>query len=161
MSLTITPNFIASPDLIVEFAKQHFHLFEERVGDAAHGSVFPFASKFRTLRVHEAFSHRSPIIDLIFDGSKFDPILKNLYEFIQIQWYMPGEYIVPHQDNYDITKIHLITLTSSDVDGLVVQDGDTLVRIPDRAGQKLDFDYHAWHWVDPVQADRFSLVIGE
>ena len=133
--------------------------FEARTGHAAHGSVFPFMSRFATCKLQG--QRAAPIIDLIFDGNGFDDDTKDFFSFIQIQRYMPGDFIVPHKDDYDITKLHLVTLTSSNVDGIMVQDGNDLVRVFDKAGQKVEFDYHAWHWVDPVQTERYSLVVGE
>lgn len=118
----------------------------------------PFSSQFWTL-TNEFMSDEQ--IDLIFAESNFDKDLKDVFQFIQIQWYMPGDFIIPHKDTYDVIKLHLVTLTHSNVDGLVCQDGDTLRRVLDRRGQKIDFDYDAWHWVDPVQRNRYSLVIGE
>ena len=100
---------------------------------------------------------------LVFDDSDFDPFLKSSYSFIQIQRYDPGDYIVPHYDVYqNLTKLHLATLTTSDIDALVLEDGDGgLVRVPDDAGQYIDFDNSLFHWVSPVVERRYSLVIGE
>ena len=101
-------------------------------------------------------------LDLIFADCDFNDDMRDMFFFVQIQRYNPGEYIVPHRDNYNITKLHLITLTSSESDGLVYQsEPDKLIKIYDKAGRKIDADMNNWHWVDPVKDTRFSLVITE
>lgn len=156
--LTLTPNFIREPARLVAMARTYADKFEVREGSAAHGSFLPVQSKFRTLKVHEVCPKE--FIQGIFMDSEFTQETRKFWQFIQIQWYQPGDYIVPHQDAYSIIKLHLITLTQNPGDALIVQDGDKLVRVPDVAGQKVDMDYTAWHWVDPVVDHRYSLVIG-
>lgn len=159
-TITLTPNFFKNPTAIVEMTKRYDKHFFRREVQQQHGSFLPFCSRFATLEVHKVCAQHD-IDNIFYDGSFNDPHLRDLYRFIQIQRYDPGDFIVPHKDVYEVTKIHLITLTTSAQDGLVVQDGENLVRVLDVAGQKIDFKYSAWHWVDPVIETRYSIVIGE
>jgi hypothetical protein len=154
------PNFIRNAEEIIGFVKKHDHLFRPRIGSDAHESVVPLIhSKFKTLK--DTFMSRE-LIEVIFKDCDFDPDLKDMYNFIQIQRYDPGDYIAIHRDSYDVRKIHLITLTSSEVDGLVCEDDDhNLLRIDDVAGQYIDFPYSAAHYVSPVKHQRYSLVVAE
>lgn len=100
------------------------------------------------------------LIDLI--HSNLPKQLRICRDFIQIQKYNPGDYILPHTDNLqNISKLHLYTLTTSSYDGLTYQDGDKFVFIPDVAGQYIDFNLFSWHWVNPVRDTRYTMVIGE
>ena len=102
------------------------------------------------------------LIDAIFKDSDFEDDLKDFYSFIQIQKYDPGDFIAPHRDSYEIQKLHLLTLTSSDTDGLVCEDMQGgLQKIFDKAGQYIDFPYDAVHYVSPVKEKRYSMVIAE
>jgi hypothetical protein len=101
------------------------------------------------------------MIDCVFADCDFDPDLRYMHEFIQVQKYDVGDAICPHRDSYSIRKLHLITLTDSDSDGLVCEDGDFISKIYDKAGQYIDFPYDAVHWVDPVKNTRYSMVIAE
>jgi Rps23 Pro-64 3,4-dihydroxylase Tpa1-like proline 4-hydroxylase len=100
-------------------------------------------------------------IDMILSNCDFPEDLKDFYMFLQIQMYEAGDYIVPHRDNYTVKKLHLVTLTTSDCDALIMQRGDNLIRFPDVAGQKVEENFNDFHWVDPVRDLRFTLVIGE
>lgn len=107
------------------------------------------------------------LIDEIFLSLPED--LKEFHQFIQIQKYDVGDYILPHKDNYHgsvtpLIKLHLWSLSSSEYNGITVEQPDgTFKFIVDRAGQYIDFDNNAaWHWVNPVRvSSRYSLVIGE
>lgn len=79
--------------------------------------------------------------------------------FIQIQRYQPGEYILPHKDNY-LTQLRLFQLTSSEYSGLTVQEKDRYKFYHDVAGSEILFDRSAWHWVNPVRDLRYTMVIG-
>ena len=80
----------------------------------------------------------------------------------QIQKYDPGDYIAIHRDAYSIRKLHLITLSDSEVDGLVCEDENhNLIKVFDKAGQYIDFPYDAAHYVSPVKHTRYSLVVAE
>lgn len=156
--LSIVPNFIENSERILEMVKQHDHLFRKRENDLTHVSVFPFASKFQSLMFEDM---SKDLIEEIFKSNSWTDETKNYYSFIQIQKYLPGDFIIPHKDDYEIMELHLVTLTNSDYDGLVVDDGTkNLVKIYDKAGQKINFDLTAWHWVDPVKDLRYSLVVG-
>lgn len=159
-TITLTQNFIANPDAIIQMSRRYDKHFFRREQHQQHGSFLPFCSRFATLEVHKQCAQHD--IDNIFENCSFaDRSIRQLFRFIQIQRYDPGDFIVPHKDVYEVTKLHLITLTSSTQDGLVVQDGAVLKRVLDVAGQKIDFKYNAWHWVDPVIEQRYSIVIGE
>jgi len=154
------PNFIRNTKEIIRLLKKHEHLFKPREGDDAHESLIPnVCSKFQTLKDVDM----SPdLIDAIFEDADFDEDLKDFFNFIQIQKYEKGDYIAIHRDAYSIRKLHLITLTSSEVDGLVCEDENhNLVKINDVAGQYIDFPYDAAHYVSPVSELRYSLVIAE
>lgn len=154
------PNFIRNVDEIMSHVKKHDSLFRPREGDDKHESLIPnVCSKFKTLK---DCSMSKELIESIFKDSDFDPDLRDFYNFIQIQKYEPGDYIAVHRDSYSIRKLHLVTLTSSDVDGLVCEDSNhELVKIFDLAGQYIDFPYDAAHYVSPVKNLRYSLVVAE
>jgi hypothetical protein len=87
-------------------------------------------------------------------------ITDNDYDFIQIQKYEIGEYILPHKDPYPC--FGLVTLSTSSLDGIVVQQRDgTYKFIPDVAGNFVDVPKFAWHWVNPVrEKTRYTAVYG-
>jgi hypothetical protein len=157
--MKLIPNFIRNTDEIVRVCDQNYHLFKPREGSDAHESLIPgVLSKFKTWK-NDSMSDE--FIDLIFKYSDFDPTLRDFYSFIQIHRYDPVDFIIPHKDVYEITKLHLISLTNSEVDGLVCQVGNSIEKVYDEAGQYIDFPYDAYHWVDPVKHRRYSLVLGE
>lgn len=154
------PNFIRNVTHIMELIGQHQAHFHPREGEDAHASIITgVTSKFKTLKE----VNMSPaLISAIFDEAGFDPMLRDFHDFIQIQKYDPGDMIAPHRDAYSIRKLHLITLTTSDCDGLICEDSDhSIKKIFDQAGQYIDFPYESAHWVDPVRDLRYSLVVGE
>jgi len=87
-------------------------------------------------------------------------ITQNDYDFIQIQKYEIGEYILPHKDSYPC--FGLVTLSTSDLDGIVVQQKDgTYKFITDKAGNFVDVPKFSWHWVNPVRdKTRYTAVYG-
>src|SRR5690606_35051199 len=108
----IIPNFLRNAAEIVEICEFNANKFKPREGADKHESIIPgLCSRFCTWH-----SKDMPpwLIDIIFSDADFDPVLKDTHSFIQIQRYLPGEFIVPHKDIYDITKLHLITLTTSE-----------------------------------------------
>ncbi len=158
--IKLIPNFIKNVPELMEHIKAHDSFFKPREGEDAHESLIPnICSKFKTLKN----THMSKeMIECIFKDSEFDPDLKDFYNFIQVQKYEPGDYIAPHRDSYSIRKLHLITLTSSDVDGLVCEDENhNLVKVFDQSGQYIDFPYDSAHYVSPVRDLRYSIVVGE
>ena len=159
MIITI-PNFIRNVDEIMFHVYNQGKKFIPRVGVDAHSSLIPGVhSQFKTLKT-EFIS--GDMLEAIFADSDFDPKLKDTYSFIQIQKYDPGDYIAPHHDTHALRKIHLVTLTSSDSDGLVCEDVNHVLRtVYDRAGQYIDIPYDAAHYVSPVKNLRYSMVIGE
>lgn len=82
------------------------------------------------------------------------------YSFIQIQKYEIGEYILPHVDSYPL--FNLLTISSSNIDGLVLEGEDKIFRfIPDQAGNLVNVPKYRWHWVNPVrEKTRYSAVYG-
>lgn len=161
-NIKVTPNFLRNADQIVEHVKRFYSdKFSPREGADRHtGIITGVYSRFSTLK---DVNMERPLIDLIFGDNDFDPDLKEFYSFIQIQRYESGEFICVHNDSYaGLQKLHLITLTSSDTDALIIEDGNGgLVRIPDQAGQYIDFDNSLFHWVDPVVEERLTMVIAE
>lgn len=87
-------------------------------------------------------------------------ITDNDYDFLQIQKYEVGEYILPHKDPYPC--FGLITLSTSDLDGIVVQQKDgTYKFITDKTGNFVDVPKFSWHWVNPVrEKTRYTAVYG-
>jgi len=87
-------------------------------------------------------------------------ITKNDYDFIQIQKYEIGEYILPHKDPYPC--FGLITISTSNTDGIVVQQRDGSYKfIPDKAGNFVEVPKFSWHWVNPVrEKTRYTAVYG-
>lgn len=156
--MNLIPNFITNCDDIVKICIENKDKFIPRREMGGHGGPLTVFSRFSTYyndKMEDWF------IDLIFENSNFDSDLRDLYSFIQIQRYDPGDFIVPHRDNYYIKKLHLVVMTNSEYDGLTLQNEKDLIKIYDKAGQKIDADFNNWHWVDPVKDTRFSLVIGE
>lgn len=82
------------------------------------------------------------------------------YDFLQIQKYEPGEYILPHKDPYPC--FGLVMLSDSDKNGLVVQQRDGTYKLyPDKLGTIIDIPKYTWHWVNPVQEKtRYTAVYG-
>ena len=158
--MNVIPNFLRNASEIIRELDNHQDKFYPRIGEDRHASIIPnLYSKFKTLKDKDMSKN---LIDLIFADNDFDPDLKDLYNFIQIQKYDIGDYIIPHRDAYSITKLHLVTLTTSTIDGLVCETVDhDLIKIYDNAGQYIDFPYESYHWVDPVANTRYSMVIAE
>ena len=153
------PNFLRNADEIIKHLDRHQHLFKPREGTDTHESIIPnLFSRFKTLKDCDM---DAGLINVIFADNDFDPDLKDLYNFIQIQKYEPSDFIAPHKDVYSITKLHLVILTTSDSDGFVCEDGNGgLTKVYDKAGTYIDLD-DEYHWVDPVRDLRYSLVITE
>lgn len=82
------------------------------------------------------------------------------YEFLQIQKYEIGDYILPHKDSYPC--FGLLTISSSNLDGIVIEQRDgTFKFFPDKAGTLHDIPKFRWHWVNPVrEKTRYSAVYG-
>lgn len=82
------------------------------------------------------------------------------YDFIQIQKYEIGDYILPHKDPYPC--FGLMMLSTSEKDGLVVQQLDgTYKMYSDKAGTIIDVPKFTWHWVNPVrEKTRYTAVYG-
>jgi hypothetical protein len=82
------------------------------------------------------------------------------YDFIQIQKYEIGDYILPHKDCYPC--FGLLTLSTSNLDGIVIEQRDGSYKFfPDVTGNLLDVPKFRWHWVNPVrEKTRYSAVYG-
>ncbi len=82
------------------------------------------------------------------------------YDFIQIQKYEIGDYILPHKDSYPC--FGLLSISSSNIDGIVIEQRDKTYKFfPDVAGTLHDVPKFRWHWVNPVQEKtRYSAVYG-
>jgi len=158
--MKLIPNFINNAEEIVQLCEQYYNLFKPRDGEDTHDGFLPnINSRFKTLKnmdMPDDFFH------LIFSTkNKWDFDTVNFWSFIQIQRYDVGDYIVPHRDAYFVKKLHLVSLTTSNCDGLVCETSDhDLVHVPDIAGQYIDFPYDAIHFVPPVKQRRYSLVVG-
>lgn len=158
--MTLIPNFLRNAEDIVKVCSELSYKFIPRRNDpmGGHTGLVNASSNFSSLKFVDM---PVSLVDLIFAESDFDKDLKDLCYDIQIQRYEPGQFIVPHRDNYETPKLHLVTLTTSKYDGLIILEDRDVVRIPDVAGQKIDYDFNKPHWVDPVHDLRYSLVIVE
>lgn len=159
--MKLIPNFITNADSIVEECRNLSHAFKPRQMDDAHYGFIPnIPSRFCTLKNEDM---PDSLFSKIFSSAnQWDSDVINFWSFIQIQRYDIGDYIVPHRDAYFVKKLHLVTLTSSDKDGLICEDDDHILKfIPDKAGQYIDFRYDAVHFVSPViDHPRYSIVVG-
>ena len=158
--MQLIENFIRNYKEIVNFCNQNPDKFNSRRGENVLGHTGPLGadSKFSTWRHSDMPLN---FINFIFSDSDFEEDVKDFFSFIQIQKYEPGDFIVPHKDNYDLKKLNLVSLTSSECDGLILQENMELYKIYDKAGQKIEADFNDFHWVDPVKTLRYSLVVGE
>jgi len=158
--LQIITDFQRNAAEIVEYVKQpHIRSrFRARVGDLSHAGFNKHNSRFSSL-LNENMP--SELIKMIFDGGGWDEDLRDFYQFIQIQRYMPGDYIVPHIDKYNIRKLHLVCLTTSDRDAFFAFEDDVMIRVDDQAGTKIESSYDAIHFVPTCTYERYSLVIAE
>lgn len=154
------PNFQKNAAEIVAYVQQpHIRAkFRAREGSLGHAGFNKHNSRFSSL-LNEDMPQE--LIKMIFDGGGWDKDLRDFYEFIQIQRYMPGDYIVPHIDKYNIRKLHLVCLTSSNRDAFFAFEDDKMVRVDDQAGTKIEFTYDAIHFVPTCTYERYSLVIAE
>ncbi len=82
------------------------------------------------------------------------------FEFIQIQKYEIGDYILPHKDTYPC--FGLLILSTSNTDGIVVELTDHTYKFyKDEMGTLINVPKFSWHWVNPVQEKtRYSAVYG-
>ncbi len=158
--LQIVTDFQRNAAEIVEYVKQpHIRSrFRPRVGDLSHAGFNKYNSQFSSLLNEDM---PAELIKMIFNGGKWDEDLRDFYQFIQIQRYLPGDYIVPHIDKYNIRKLHLVCLTTSDRDAFFAFEDDKMVRVDDQAGTKIEFSYDAIHFVPTCTYERYSLVIAE
>tara|TARA_R110000796_G_scaffold252174_1_gene385463 strand:- start:1093 stop:1530 length:438 start_codon:yes stop_codon:yes gene_type:complete len=83
------------------------------------------------------------------------------YDFMQIQKYELGQYILPHKDNYGYFR--LMNLSESLIDGIVIQDSvnKTYNFYNDKYGNIHKIEPGEYHWVNPITDKiRFTVVIG-
>lgn len=82
------------------------------------------------------------------------------FEFLQIQKYEVGDYILPHKDTYPC--FGLLILSTSELDGIVVEQTDhTYKFFKDEMGNMINVPKFSWHWVSPVrEKTRYSAVYG-
>lgn len=82
------------------------------------------------------------------------------YDFLQIQKYEVGDYILPHKDTYPC--FGLLILSTSNLDGITVEQRDGKYKFfPDVAGTLIDVPKFRWHWVNPVrEKTRYTAVYG-
>jgi len=158
--LKLHPQFQSNAAELVKYVQQpHIRSrFKAREGNLSHAGFTKHQSRFSSLLNADM---PSDLIAMIFEGGEWDTDLKDFYQFIQIQRYMPGDYIVPHLDKYDIRKLNLVCLTTSNRDAFYVFDNELMIRVEDEAGQLIEFDYNAVHFVPTCTYERYSLVIGE
>lgn len=115
-------------------------------------------SKFQTLFWDET-KHDIPLDIKDFLTSLFK-ITEKDYDFIQIQKYEVGDYILPHKDCYPL--FNLVMLSTSALDGIIVEQRDATFKFfPDIAGTFIDIPKFRWHWVSPVrEKTRYTAVYG-
>ena len=82
------------------------------------------------------------------------------FDFLQIQKYEIGDYILPHKDTYPC--FGLVMLSTSTLDGLVVEQMDGSYKFyQDKEGTFIDIPKFRWHWVNPVrEKTRYTAVYG-
>jgi hypothetical protein len=82
------------------------------------------------------------------------------FDFLQIQKYEIGDYILPHKDTYPC--FGLVMLSTSTLDGLVVEQMDGSYKFyQDKTGTFIDIPKFRWHWVNPVrEKTRYTAVYG-
>jgi hypothetical protein len=151
-NISLVPDVIANYSEILQFVKDNNLKFKCRYTEEPF-SNFIGKSRFKTLTDSDMPHELKTMILKNTPENEFD------YSFIQIQRYEPGDYILPHKDNY-VSQLRLFNLTSSSVDGLCIETEDRFTHVLDRSGQEIIFDPQAWHWINPVKKERFSLVIG-
>ena len=117
------------------------------------------ACKFKTLFYERDGKKDMPIEIKNFLEGLFK-ITEKEYDFLQIQKYEIGDYILPHKDPY--ANFGLVTLSTSQLDGLVVEGRDKVYRFyPDVTGSFIDVPRYSYHWVNPVrEKTRYSAVFG-
>lgn len=116
--------------------------------------------KFKTL-FHDKPNGKEDMPDeLVSFLEKLFNVTEKDYDFLQIQKYEIGDYILPHKDPY--ANFGLITLSTSQLDGIVVEGRDKLYRFyPDVTGNSIDVPKFSYHWVNPVrEKTRYSAVFG-
>ena len=158
METILVPGFQNKCSEIVAFCEKNDTMFNLRSGIDGHSGCLPQPSVFYSWKLDTL---PEQFVTYIFDNGKWDNDIREFHHDIQIQRYLPGNYIVPHRDNYQIKKLHLVTLTEGPADSLVIGEPDGLIRIPDKAGQKIESNFTYWHWVNPVIDKRYSLVVTE
>lgn len=82
------------------------------------------------------------------------------WNFLGIQKYDIGDYISPHEDIYGWHK--LLILTSSDIDGLAIQNEEKrkVEFHNDVEGNCFGIPYYSKHWVNPVRdKTRYTCVL--
>lgn len=129
-------NFVPREDFIVEFGKSQFStLYYTKDQKDIPENIYKF--------IIQQFN-----------------ITEKDYDFIQIQKYEIGDYILPHKDPYPC--FGLVMLSTSDKDGLMVQQKDETYKfIPDKAGTFVQIPRFTWHWVNPVrEKTRYTAVYG-
>jgi len=169
----IEKNYIKNHKEIINYVESRNFVFKHRSAPQSTAKTSSFMtcpgvtlkskmgnSDFYTLFNEDMDDH---LLNLILENVPKELVITN--KFIQIQKYNPGNYILPHKDFQQVTrisKLHLYTLTTSDHDGLVCECNDKYILIPDEAGQHIDGSaaMFNWHWVNPVRKLRYSMVIG-
>lgn len=115
--------------------------------------------RFKTL-FHERDGRKDMPEELVLFLENLFNITEKDYDFLQIQKYEIGDYILPHKDPY--ANFGLITLSTSQLDGIVVEGKDKIYRFyPDVTGNSIDVPRFSYHWVNPVrEKTRYSAVFG-
>lgn len=86
--------------------------------------------------------------------------LKTDYTQISIQKYEVGDYIPPHEDNYE--WLYNLVLTDSKIDGIVIEDKEKqeLHFHEDVFGNVIEVNRDCLHWVNPIRdKTRYTAVI--
>lgn len=115
--------------------------------------------RFKTL-FQERDGRRDMPEELITFLHKLFNITERDYDFLQIQKYEIGDYILPHKDPY--ANFGLVTLSTSQLDGIVVEGRDKVYKFyPDVTGNFIDVPRYSYHWVNPIrEKTRYSAVFG-
>lgn len=151
-------NVIKNNEDIIKYINSKDFIFDNREINEEKGLEFKDifgSSRFSSLR---SVNFDDTLYNLI--NSNFSESEQTVFDFMQIQRYQEGDYILPHRDNY-LSKLRLFQLSTNTLNGLTVQEKEGYKFYEDIAGCEIKFNRNAYHWVNPTRGEvRYTLVIG-
>jgi hypothetical protein len=141
---------------LYDYLESHKHALQFRNRDDVETEIGK--SKFQTLFFDSKYQDVPQEIKEVIE-QKLNLTSKD-YDFLQIQKYEIGDYILPHRDAYP--HFNLLMISSSGWDGLTMEDeNNNFCFIPDKAGTIINIPKYKWHWVNPVrEKTRYTAVTG-